>query len=144
MVVAIFDGRCAICNTTRFLVRRLDWFKRITFLDLHDREEIERCFPWLNHAQAMGEIHVVDAKGAVFAGFRGTRRMLREIPAGWPLWALLHLPLIGDWLGPHLYGFIAKHRYAINRLLGIDLGTASTLDSCDGTDGDGVCKIPQK
>lgn len=141
MLVAIFDGRCVICNTTRAIIRRVDWFNRITFLDLHDREEIESRFPWLNHEQAMGEIHVVDDKGKVFAGFRGTRRMLREIPIGWPLWILLHIPLIGNWLGSRLYRFIAKNRYAINRLMGVDLNTVSTSDNCDN---DGLCKIPQQ
>lgn len=144
MIVAIFDGRCAICNTTRFIIRRLDWFKRVEFLDLHNRAEVETRFPWLSYEQAMGEIHVVDANSATFAGFRATRRMLREVPAGWPLWALLHVPLIGNWLGPRLYRFIAKHRYAINRLLGVDLATSSPSNDCDTGDGTGLCKIPQK
>jgi len=135
MTVAIYDGRCAICNTTRFIVTRLDWLKRVEFLDLHQRAEVTARFPAISHEQAMGEIHVVDADGKVYAGFKGTRRMLRDLPLGWPLWAILHLPIIGNWLGPWLYRFIARNRYAINRLLGVNLDAA---DDCE----DGVCKLP--
>lgn len=138
MTVAIYDGRCAICNTTRFMVRRLDWFSRIEFLDLHDRAEVEARFPQISYEAAMGEIHVVDSDGTVYPGFRGTRRMLRDVPLGLPVWLILKLPIIGNWLGPRLYRLIARNRYAINRLLGIDLN--QTPDDCE----DGVCKIPQR
>lgn len=138
MIVAIFDGRCVICNTSRYILRRLDWFKRIEFLDLHNRVEVEARYPSISYEQAMGEIHVVDTNGAVSAGFKATRRMLREVPLGWPLWVVLRLPMIGDWLGPRLYRFIARNRYTINRLLGIDLNKS---DDCDT--GTGVCRLPE-
>ncbi len=137
MTVAIYDGRCAICNTTRFIVKRLDWLKRVEFLDLHQRDEVMTRFPQVSYEALMGEIHVVDQAGRVYAGFQGTRRMLRDLPLGLPLWGVLHLPLIGDWLGPRLYRFIARRRYTINRLLGINLD--ETIDDCE----DGVCKIPR-
>lgn len=136
--VAIFDGRCVICNTTRRLVQLLDWFKRVEFLDLHQRNEVSQRYPWLDQEAAMGQIHVVADADQVYEGFAGTRRMLRDLPLGLPLWALLHLPIIGNWLGPQLYKFIARNRYAINRLLGVKL--EQEADDCV----DGVCKIPQR
>ena len=80
MITAIYDGRCVICNTTRRLVRAFDWLRRVEFLDLHRQDEVTRRFPEIDHEAAMGAIHVVDASGRVFAGFAGTRRMLRELP----------------------------------------------------------------
>lgn len=134
--VAIYDGRCVICNTTRRIVRLLDWMKRVEFLDLHQHADVEARYPQIDHEQAMGQIHVVADGGKVYEGFAGTRRMLRDLPLGLPLWAVLHLPIIGNWLGPNLYRFIARNRYAINRLLGVDL--AKEESDCI----DGVCKIP--
>lgn len=136
--VAIFDGRCVICNTTRRLVQLLDWFKRVEFLDLHQRSEVTQRYPWLDQEVAMGQIHVVADEGKVYEGFAGTRRMLRDLPLGLPLWAVLHLPIIGNWLGPQLYKFIARNRYTINRLLGVNL--EQEPDDCV----DGVCKLPQR
>lgn len=135
--LAIFDGHCVICNTTRRLVIALDWFKRVQFIDLHDRSAMAAAAPNLDHEDAMGEIHVIADGDQLYAGFRGTRRMLKDLPLGWPVWALLHLPIIGDWLGPRLYRFIARHRYRINRLLGVDLDAQTADADCED-----VCKIP--
>lgn len=131
MITAIFDGHCVICNTTRRIVTALDWFKRVEFLDLHQHDVVRDRFPAIDHERAMGEIHVVTQAGKVFAGFAGTRRMLRELPLGLPFYALFRLPIIGDWIGPKFYRFVARNRYAINRFFGVE------LDECE----DGVCKI---
>jgi len=138
-LTAIYDGNCVICNTTRHIVNALDWFNRVRFLDLHNRAEVEARFPILDYDRSMGEIHVIDGNGRVFAGFSGTRRMLRALPLGIPLWGVLRLPIIGDWLGPKVYRFIARNRYSINRLLGVDL---ETLNAQDADCVDGVCKMP--
>jgi len=140
MLTAIYDGYCVICNTTRRVVRALDWFGRVEFLDLHQQEAMQSRFPQLNHEQTMGEIHVIDPSGRIFAGFYGTRRMFRAMPLTLPLWAILRLPIIGDWVGVRMYRFIAKNRYAINRLFGVDLEKIEAEEAlCDEQ---GVCKIP--
>ncbi|MDX2076900.1 MAG: DUF393 domain-containing protein [bacterium] len=139
MITALYDGHCVICNTTRRLIRTLDWFGRVEFLDLHQPQTRDR-YPAIDHDKAMGEIHVIAPDGRVFAGFYGTRRMLRAVPLGLPLWAILRLPLVGDWLGVRVYRFIAKNRYVINRLLGVDLAKIEAEEAaCDDM---GVCKIP--
>ena len=139
MVTALYDGHCVICNTTRRLVTALDWRKRVEWLDLHDKEIILSRYPDLDHTRLMGEIHVVEPGGQIYGGFYGMRRMLREVPLGIPLYLLLRLPLVGDWLGPRVYRFIARHRYRINRLLGVDLEQVEREESlCD----EGVCKLP--
>jgi predicted DCC family thiol-disulfide oxidoreductase YuxK len=135
MVVALFDGRCVICQGTRRTIKALDWLNRVEFLDLHKHDEVEARFPELEHEAMMGEIHVV-ADDKLYAGFDGTRRMLKEVPLGFPVWLLLHIPGM-NWLGPKIYQFVAKNRYAVNRFFGVDLAAD---DACE----DGFCKIPQK
>ncbi len=135
MITAIYDGNCIICNTTRVAVNALDWFNRVEFLDLHNRAEVEDRFGFLDYEASMGAIHVVDMRQKVFAGFYGTRRMLREVPLGLPLWLVMQVPGVSNWLGPKLYGFIANNRYTINRLLGVELEQAEA-DCVEG-----VCKI---
>src|SRR6478735_5473129 len=104
MVVALFDGRCVICQGTRRTIKSLDWFNRVEFLDLHKKAEVETRFPELDHEEMMGEIHVV-ADNQIYAGFEATRRMLKEVPLGFPIWALLHIPGM-SWLGPKIYRFV--------------------------------------
>lgn len=132
MITALYDGNCVICQGTRNVIQTLDWFHRVEFLDLHHHEAVKFRYPHLNQQEMMGEIHVIDRHGNVFAGFKGTRRMLKEVPAGFPLWALLHLPGM-MWLGNRVYRFIAKNRYHINRMLGVE------LTGCEND----ACKLPQ-
>lgn len=139
MLTAIYDGRCVICQTTRRLVSALDWRGRVQWLDLHDHETVAARFPHLDHPRLMGEIHVIDENGRLFTGFRGLRRMLRALPVGFPLYLVLRLPVVGDWPGPGVYRAIARHRYRINRLLGVDLEQIEREEArCD----ESVCKLP--
>jgi predicted DCC family thiol-disulfide oxidoreductase YuxK len=135
MVTALFDGKCVLCQTTRHIIKAIDWFNRVEFLDLHHQSEVEMPFPDFDHTAMMGEIHVV-ADNEVYAGFDGVRRMLRETPLGFAAWLIFSLPGMG-WLGPKVYRFIAEHRYGINRLLGVELREED--DNC----ADGICKLPQ-
>lgn len=134
-IVAVFDGHCVICHTTRRIVQALDWFNRVEFLDLHDQQQVRARFPQIDRADAMGEIHVI-ADQNTYRGYRGTRRMMRAVPLGLPLWAVMRLLVIGDWVGPALYRFIARRRYAINRLFGVDLR--------DGDCAENGCKLPTR
>jgi predicted DCC family thiol-disulfide oxidoreductase YuxK len=134
MVTAIYDGHCVICQTTRRIVRALDWLHRVEFLDLHNMAEVVKRYPDLEHDEMMGEIHVVSDSGRVYPGFDGTRRMLRELPLGFPLWLLLNLPGM-RWVGVRVYRWIAKNRYAVNRFFGVELPEAD----CE----DGFCKLPE-
>ncbi|PJF22319.1 MAG: hypothetical protein CUN56_06630 [Phototrophicales bacterium] len=111
----------------------MDWFNRVEFLNLHQHDDVQKRFPMIDHDRAMGEIHIVTERGKIFTGFAGTRRMLRELPLGLPFYAVFRLPIIGDWIGPRVYRLIARHRYAINRLFGVELET----EACQ----DGVCKL---
>ncbi|MCY3799265.1 MAG: DUF393 domain-containing protein [Chloroflexi bacterium] len=128
MLTALYDGNCVVCRSTCGAMRALDWRKRIKFVDLHESGAGRERYPELSREQLMREIHVLDGDGKVYAGFKATRRMLREAPLGKPLWLLLLLPGM-DALGARVYRFIARRRYRINALLGKDLPDCAD-DSC--------------
>lgn len=128
MTTAVYDGMCVICNQTRRIVTALDWFKRVEFLDLHNWNEVSTRYPSLDYETAMGQLHVVTPEGQLIGGFEGVRRMLRDLPLGYPVWLLLHLPGM-TWAGNHVYRFIARNRYRINKFFGVEV--------CEN----GVCKV---
>ena len=128
MVTAIYDGYCVICNQTRRTVIALDWLHRVEFLNIHNWNEVNQRYPTLDYEVAMGQMHLVTPDGQLIGGFPAVRRMLRELPLGYPMWLLLQLPGMGI-LGDKVYKFIARHRYRINRLFGMPV--------CE----DGTCKI---
>lgn len=129
MLTALYDGKCVICQSTCGTLRALDWLNRIEFVDLHEADDRSERYGHLHHERLMREIHVLDDEGRVYAGFAGTRRMLKEAPLGFPLWLLLQLPG-SDALGKRVYRLIAHRRYRINALLGAPLPDCAD-DSCE-------------
>ena len=130
MLTALYDGKCVICRSTCETMRALDWRRRIEFVDLHEADASGEDYRQLNRERLMSEIYVLEAGGRHYAGFAGIRRMLREAPLGFPLWLLLQLPG-SDALGQRVYRFIARRRYRVNALLGVE------LEDCD----DGSCAM---
>ena len=61
MLTAIYDSNCAICQTTRVIMQKLDWRLQIEFLDLHAHDVVQRRFPNLADRDLMGAMHVVDS-----------------------------------------------------------------------------------
>ncbi len=129
MLAALYDGKCLICRSTCDAMRSLDWLRRIEFIDVHEAAWQDH-YPKLALERLMAEIHVIDETGRVFAGFAGSRRMLREVPLGAPLWLLLQLPGM-ERIGRRAYRFIARRRYRVNALLG------KAPSDC----GDGGCEL---
>lgn len=128
MVTVLYDGHCVICRQSKQVIVALDWWRRVRFLDVHQWDEVATRYPQLDYETAMGQMHLVTPDGNFYGGFMAVRRILRELPLGWPLWALLHLPLmpkVGEWV----YRFIARHRYRVNRFFGVECGAEG-------------CKIP--
>ncbi len=127
MLTALYDGNCALCRSTCRALRVLDWRRRIVFVDLHNSGGWAGVCAEIGQERLLGALHVLDAERRVYAGFLGLRRLLKEVPLGFPLWLLLQLPG-ADALGRRAYRFIARRRYRLNRLLGC---------------ADGACQLPR-
>ena len=117
-----------MCQQSKRVVEALDWLNRVEFLDIHDRETVQARYPRLDYDTAMGQMHVAGDDGRLLGGFEGVRRLLRELPVGFAVWLILHLPGM-NWFGSKVYRFIARNRYRINKLVGAKV--------CE----DGVCKV---
>jgi predicted DCC family thiol-disulfide oxidoreductase YuxK len=127
VLTVVYDGNCVLCQQTRRIVRLLDWLHRVEFLNIHDWNEVSRRYPNLDFEQAMGQIHAMSNDGQMHGGYFGMRRILRELPLGFPMWMILHIPGM-SWVGQKVYGFIARNRYRINIMFGAPI--------CE----DGTCK----
>jgi predicted DCC family thiol-disulfide oxidoreductase YuxK len=105
----LFDGGCPMCRRTVRVLRRLDWLRRLTFVDATDAAARERLAPGLTEAEVLVEMYVVAESGARAAGFDGYLWIARVVPLMWPM-ALLG-PLPGIWhLGDAVYKRVAANR----------------------------------
>jgi predicted DCC family thiol-disulfide oxidoreductase YuxK len=125
----LFDGLCALCRQSVKWIRRLDWLHAIDYQDAQDWETVHSRYPSLDHDAIYGQIHVVAPDGKVFVGYEGMRRIMKNLPLTMWLYPFMFIPGI-TWAEPRVYGWIANHRYQINRLIGDPV-------VCE----DGVCKI---
>lgn len=128
MTTAIYDENCVLCRQSKRIVTALDWFKRVEWLDANDWERVHERYSQLDFDTAMGQMHVDEGDGKLLGGYFAVRRLLRDLPLGFPLWLILHIPGM-SFVGQVLYRFIARNRYKINRMVGAPV--------CDATS----CKV---
>ena len=89
-VVIWYDSACPICSREIAIMRRLDWLKRIEFVDLH---ALGADCP-LDPAILLARFHAQDVDGRVMSGAEAFGLMWRQIPLLWPLGQLVRIPAV--------------------------------------------------
>lgn len=101
------DGSCAFCQWSRARIEPWDTRRRLCFLDYND-PHVAAEVPY-SRAELASEMHLRELGGRWTAGFAAWVRILRVLPGlAWLGW-LLDLPPL-RWLGPGVYGWVARHR----------------------------------
>jgi predicted DCC family thiol-disulfide oxidoreductase YuxK len=108
--LVFYDEMCPICKKSKRTLERLDWLKRLTFADIHDRRFAEAELPDVSYADMLREMYVKRPDGSYFGGFKAFRAMAPTLPLCWPLIPFLWLPGMA-WLGSRAYAFIARNRF---------------------------------
>jgi predicted DCC family thiol-disulfide oxidoreductase YuxK len=133
----VYDGQCAFCIRALRVSRALDCRGALRFHDSHDAAIVSR-FPMLRNADLDEAMYVVAESGGVYRGFFGFRRMAWSSPFTWPLLPLLYAPGAG-YVGPKVYGWIARHRGEFGCRTGVCEAPASLPASAPRGGRSGVC-----
>lgn len=104
----VFDGECDFCRSALLVVRFLDVFRLVTFLDSHDPAQLARA-EGVRFQDAENAAIAVDPKGRQFVGFYAFRAIAWQLPATWLLAPLLYIPGI-PWLGRRVYAWVVRNR----------------------------------
>jgi predicted DCC family thiol-disulfide oxidoreductase YuxK len=124
--VVLYDGSCPFCQRSVAIIKKLDWFKKLQYLDARQTEHLPRTDPPLDPNELMQEMHLVPRAGnPVYRGFKAFRWMAWRLPPLWVVAPFLYLPGV-PWLGNKAYLWIARNRYK--------------LVPCK----DGVCELPRQ
>jgi predicted DCC family thiol-disulfide oxidoreductase YuxK len=122
----IYDGDCPLCQRSIAILRKLDWFGRLEYVNARDTTQ-----DLLHQAPVVGkplleEMHVLTPDGKhIYHGFGAFRWMAWRLPLLWLFAPLLYLPGV-PWLGQRVYVWVARNRFQ--------------LVPCQG----GVCDIQKK
>ncbi len=108
----IYDGQCAFCVQSLRLVRALDVWGRLGFVDGTDRVQVEARFPMLRGADLDDAMYAMTRYGGIYQGFFAFRRLLWASPLMWPLLPLFYFPA-SRWVGPRVYAWIARNRRSL-------------------------------
>jgi predicted DCC family thiol-disulfide oxidoreductase YuxK len=110
LVPVLYDGNCSFCVRTLEVMRRLNVFRRLEFVNMHEAETRER-FPDFDPERGDREMLVRTGDGWL-GGFFAFRHAARHLPLLWPVLPLLHLGPVAA-LGDRMYRRIAAQRYCI-------------------------------
>jgi len=113
----LYDGTCPLCLKSIALLKRLDWLRRLNYVNVRDPEQVRRVQPGgsppLDPTRLLQEMHLLTPNGGrVFHGFGAFRWMAWRLPLLWPMAPLLYLPGV-PWLGQKLYLWVARNRFRL-------------------------------
>lgn len=104
----VYDGECDFCRSALLIVRFLDVFGLVMFLDAHKPDELAQA-EGVTFDEAERAAIAVDARGRKWAGFDAFRVLAWRLPAAWPLAPLLYLPGMA-WAGRRVYAWVVVNR----------------------------------
>ena len=104
------DGCCSFCRWTRAKVEPYDTGSRLRFLDYNDSEVAAQAPS--SRSDLDREMHLRTPAGTWLRGFDAWVAILRVLPKFAWLGRIAGMPPL-RWLGPSIYGFIARHRYSL-------------------------------
>src|SRR3974377_472320 len=108
----IYDGSCAFCVRSMRIVRALDVWRLLRFVDGTDRPQVEARYRGLRGVDLDQAMFAVTEDGGVYGASLSFRRPLWGAPAMCPLPPLFFFPG-ARLVGPRLYAWIARNRRSL-------------------------------
>ena len=104
--VLYYDGDCALCETARRWLSRLDFRRRVEWTAWQSLSEPP---PGLTWADLEGAAWLDAGDGRPLRGFHAFRALAFESPLLWPLAPVLWIASVGG-LGERAYEWVARNR----------------------------------
>lgn len=109
----LFDGDCAFCRKSVELLKKLDWFGNLDFVNVRDESLPLLKEPPVAGAPLLEQMHVLTRDGQhLYGGYRAIRWLAWRLPLTWLVAPFLYLPGM-TYLGQKVYLAIARNRFKI-------------------------------
>lgn len=105
----VFDGGCGPCRRTASLLAAMDWAGHLRLLDLTQWDVVSARHPELDPDACLRDMHAVDARGRVTAGYRAYQQIAWRVPLLLLAAPWMYLPPIAA-VGTRIYRRVADGR----------------------------------
>ncbi len=103
----VFDGECDFCKSSLLIVRFLDIYRQMTFVDSHNPEAL--AWTGVRFEDAEEAAYAVRPDGTQFAGFDAFRQIAWQLPATVLIAPLLYIPGVPQ-VGRRVYTWVKDNR----------------------------------
>ncbi|MCB9757470.1 MAG: DUF393 domain-containing protein [Candidatus Omnitrophica bacterium] len=109
-IQVIYDGHCQFCTASIEMLKVMDLFGRLTFVDYQTCPDVSLLHSQLSKEKVHSQLYLVEPTGDLYGGFFAFRRLILLLPMLYPVVFLAYFPG-ANVLGPLFYAGIAKNRY---------------------------------
>lgn len=113
-VQVIYDGQCGFCSSSVKMLKAMDLFDRLTFVDYQTHPNLSALHFDLTKEKAHRQMYLIDPHGELYGGFFAFRRMTWLLPMLYPMVFVMYFPGT-KMLGPIFYSWIARNRYLFHK-----------------------------
>ncbi|MCB9771110.1 MAG: DUF393 domain-containing protein [Candidatus Omnitrophica bacterium] len=106
----VFDGHCQFCCASVEMIKVMDLFGRLTFVDYQTVLDFSTLHRDLTKKKGHSQLYLIDSHGDLYGGFFAFRRMTLLLPMLYPTLLLVYFPGASI-LGSLLYRWVAQNRY---------------------------------
>ena len=106
----IYDGHCQFCVASIDMLKVMDLFDRLTFVDYQTCKDLSVLHPDLTKEKVHSQLYLVEPSGILYGGFFAFRRLTLLLPMLYPIIFFVYFPG-ANVLGPLMYAAISKNRY---------------------------------
>src|SRR4051812_19129408 len=108
--VVLYDGECPLCKKSVSILKKLDWFHKLSFQNGRDVEHLPPSKVALNPQRLLEEMHLLTPdRTQAYPGYKAFRYMAWRLPLTLPFAPLMYVPGV-PWIGNKIYLWIAKNR----------------------------------
>ena len=109
----LYDGTCPLCLKSIALLKRLDWLRRLDYVNVRETAKVPVRQPPLEPNRLLDEMHLITPDGRhIYNGFEAFRWMAWRLPLLCWLAPFLYLPGVPA-LGQRIYLWVAKNRFRL-------------------------------
>lgn len=106
----VYDGHCQFCTASIEMLKVMDLFYRLTFVDYQTCKDVSVLHPKLTKERVRSQLYLVEPTGDLYGGFFAFRRLTLLLPMLYPVILFAYFPG-ANVFGPLMYAGIAKNRY---------------------------------